>query len=49
MKYDYEMLESAMKKMVEIGLLPKEMPTEEYIKWWEGMEDVLKHVLRERD
>lgn len=37
-------LELAMKKAVEVGLLPKTAPAEIYLKNWEGMHAVLEAV-----
>ena len=39
---DEEMLARAMKKAVEVGLLPKWADTEGYLKNWDGMKEVLQ-------
>lgn len=44
-----EMLELAMKKAVEVGLLPKYVGLEEYHKNWEGMREVLETVCQSCD
>jgi hypothetical protein len=41
-----ELLELAMKKAVEVGLIPKFANGDTYLKNWEGMRKVLEEVLQ---
>lgn len=40
-----EMLQIAMKKAVEVGLLPRSVDAETYLKNWAGMNSVLQAVM----
>jgi len=45
MKVTQELLELAMKKAVEVGLIPEYADEETYLRNWEGMRQVLTAVL----
>jgi hypothetical protein len=45
MEVTEEMLSIAVKKAVEIGLIPKYAGTEDYIKYWEMIKKVLEVAL----
>lgn len=47
MEMTQEMLNAAMKKAVHIGMFPKEVDSETYLKHWAFMESVLKAALHE--
>jgi hypothetical protein len=39
------MLQAAMKKAVEVGLVPKQLDADTYLKNWDGMKAVLQAAL----
>ena len=49
MEVDLEMLERAMKKAVEVGLLPKTATMENYLARWEQMRQVLMATLEGKE
>jgi hypothetical protein len=49
MKVTQEMLNAAMKKAVELGLVPKHMSGDSYLKTWDAMKQSLQAALDAAD
>jgi hypothetical protein len=47
MEITYEMLHAAVKKAVELKIIPKNASLEDYLRYWNAIEQILRVALKE--